>query len=195
MDLYPTGYGLSVIVGLSESQITKLVEVTNSQEAPVFVANINAPRQIVVAGSYVGLDRTLDEARRHGARKAVRLNVSGPLHCPLLQPVADFLARLIATLTLGTPQVTYVTNVKARAPRSKELVASDLANNIAHGVRWHDATQVLKELGCNLFLEMPRKNTLGDLAQQNLAGIISVPVERGALSRVSRLAQQELAST
>jgi malonate decarboxylase epsilon subunit len=135
------------------------------------------------------MDRELDEARHQGARKAVRLNFSGPAHCPLLQPVADILAKRISTLTLGTPQVTYVANVNARALRTKELVASDLANNIAHGVRWHDATEVLKDLGCNLFLEMPPGNILSDLAQQNIGGIISVPVEARALSRVLRLTQ------
>ena len=195
MHLYPTGHGLSVIVGLSESQVTKIVEATSSDQAPVFVGNINAPRQIVIAGSYVGMDRALDEARHQGARKAVRLNVSGPAHCPLLQAVANILERRNSTLTLGAPQMTYVANVNARVIRTKELVASDLANNIAHGVRWHDATRVLKELGCDLFLEMPPGHTLSDLAQQNHAGIISVPVEARVLSRVLRLAQQEQAGT
>ena len=192
--LCPAGYGLSVIVGLSESQVTKIVQATSSDQAPVFVANINAPRQIVIAGSHVGMDRALDEARRQGARKAIRLNVSSPMHCCLLQPVADILARRISTMTLQTPQVPYVANVNARAMRTKELVASDLANNIAQGVRWHDATRVLKELGCNLFLVMPPGRILSVLAQQSHAGISSVAVEPRVLSRVLRLAQQEQAA-
>src|ERR1700685_2020790 len=169
--LYPNGYGLSAIVGLDESQVTKIVQATSSDQAPVFVGNINAPRQIVIAGSHVGMDRALDEARPQGARKAIRLNVSSPMHCCLVQPVADILARRISTMTLQTPQVPYVANVNARAVRTKELVASDLANNIAQGVRWHDATRVLKELGCNLFLVMPPGRILSDLAQQSHAGI------------------------
>ena len=191
MHLYPTGYGLSVIVGLSEPQVTNIVEVTSAAQAPVFVANVNAPHQIVIAGSNVVMDRALDEARRQGARKSVRLNVSGPAHCALLQPVADILARRISTLTLGTPQMTYVANMNTRAMRRKELVASDFANNIAQGIRWHDASEVLKQLSCKLVLEMPPRNTLSDPAQQNLDGIISVPVEARVLSRVLRLAQQE----
>ena len=97
-------------------------------------------------------------------------------------------------MTLQTPQVPYVANVNARAMRTKELVATDLANNIAQGVRWHDATRVLKELGCNLFLVMPPGRILSDLAQQSHAGISSVAVEPRALSRVLRLAQQEQAA-
>src|ERR1700740_2502069 len=135
-----TGYGLSAIVGLSESQVTKIVQATTSDEAPVFVGNINAPRQIVIAGSNAGMDRVLDEARRQGASKAVRLDVSVPSHCPLLQPVADLLGRQISGMTLGTPQLIYVGNVNARAMRTKEQVVNDLVNNIAHGVRWYDAT-------------------------------------------------------
>jgi malonate decarboxylase epsilon subunit len=91
--------------------------------------------------------------------------------------------------------MTYVGNVNARAMRTKEIIARDLVNNIAHGVRWYDATTILKELGCDLFLEMPPGHTLSDLAKQNPPGINSLPVEASVLSRVLRLAHQEEAST
>jgi malonate decarboxylase epsilon subunit len=195
MKLYPSGYGLSAIVGLNESQLTKIVHAVTSVQNPVFVGNINAPRQIVIAGSNEGMDRALEEARRQGASKAVRLHVPVPSHCRLLQPVADLLGKRMSSVNLTTPRTTYIANVNARAMRTKEMVARDLVANIAHGVRWHDATTVLKELGCNLFLEMPPGHTLSDLAEENLPGIKSVPVEASVLSRVLRLAHQEEAST
>jgi malonate decarboxylase epsilon subunit len=191
MKLYPTGYGLSAIVGLNESRVTKIVRAVTSVQDPVFVGNINAPRQIVIAGSNVAMDQVLDEARREGASKAVRLHVSVPSHCPLLQPVAELLERRMSSMHLKAPKLIYVGNVTARPMRTKELIARDLANNIAHGVRWHDATTVLKELGCNLFLEMPPGHILSDLAKENLKGIDAVPVEAGVLTRVLRLTQQE----
>jgi malonate decarboxylase epsilon subunit len=194
MKLYPSGYGLSAIVGLNESHVTKIVQAVTSVRDPVFVGNINAPRQIVIAGSNVGMDRVLDDARRQGASKAVRLNVSVPSHCPLLKPVADLLEKRMFSVKLTTPQMIYVGNVNARAMRTKELVARDLVNNIAHGVRWHDATTVLKELGCELFLEMPPGHTLSDLAKENLPGIDSVPVEASVLPRVLRLIQMQNAN-
>jgi len=58
-------------------------------------------------------------------------------------------------MSLASPQLTYVGNVNARALRTKDQIADDLVNNIVDGVRWHDTTTVLKELGCRLFLEMP----------------------------------------
>jgi malonate decarboxylase epsilon subunit len=189
--LYPTGYGLSAIIGLSESQVTAIVKDASSDQAPVFVGNINAPRQIVIAGADAAMDRVLDEARRQGASKAVRLHVSVPSHCSLLQPVADLLAQVISFLNLSAPQITYVANVNARAMHTKEAIASDLANNIAHGVRWYDSTVVLQELGCNLFLEMPPGHVLSDLTRENLPDVNSVPIDAAMLRKALRLARLE----
>jgi malonate decarboxylase epsilon subunit len=189
--LYPAGFGLSAIIGLIESQVAAIVKNVSSDQTPVFVGNINAPRQIVIAGANAAMDRVLDEARGQGASKAVRLHVSVPSHCPLLQPVADLLAKRMSSVNLRAPHFTYVGNVNGRAMYTKEAIASDLANNIAHGVRWYDSTVVLQELGCNLFLEMPPGHVLTDLARENLSEVNSIAVDAAVLPRVLRLAQLE----
>src|SRR5882757_1685303 len=192
VELYPTGYGLSAIIGLGESQVLSIVQAVTTEQEPVFLANINAPLQTVIAGSDAGMELALEQARRHGARKAERLEVSVPSHCPLLQPVADLLRHRFSSLRLSKPGLTYIGNVNGRAMRTPEVIATDLANNIAHGVRWHDATTVARELGCNLFLEMPPGHVLSDLAKENLPGVNALPVEREVLPRLLRLAQQEI---
>ena len=98
VELYPTGYGLSAIIGLSETQVMNIIQAATTDQ--VFLANINAPLQIVIAGSEAGMERVLDQARRQGARKAERLDVSVPSHCPLLQPVADLLQHRFSALRL-----------------------------------------------------------------------------------------------
>jgi malonate decarboxylase epsilon subunit len=105
--------------------------------------------------------------------------------------VADLLAQRISSLNLSAPQITYVANVDARAMYTKEAIASDLANNIAQGVRWYDATVVIQELGCNLFIEMPPGHVLSDLARENLSDSIDADV----LPKALRLARQEEAVT
>jgi malonate decarboxylase epsilon subunit len=191
-ELYPAGYGLSAIIGLTESQVLSIVQVVTTEQEPVFLANINAPLQTVIAGSDTGMERALEQARRRGARKAERLQVSVPSHCPLLQPVAGLLQQHLSSLRLRNPKLTYIGNVNARAMRTTELIASDLANNIAHGVRWHDATTVARELGCNLFLEMPPGHVLSDLANENLPGVNALAVKKDILPRLLRLARQEI---
>ena len=187
--LYPTGYGLSAIVGLSETQVTKLVEAENSAEHPVFIGNINAPRQIVIAGSNEAMRQVLQKARAHGARKAERLDVAVPSHCSLLQPVADSLRNQLQSITVKDPKLIYVANVNARAVRTARGVAKDLADNIAHGVRWHDATTVAQELGCELFLEVPPGHTLSDLAQENLLEIRAHAITLGTFDKLLNLAR------
>jgi malonate decarboxylase epsilon subunit len=187
--MYPVGYGLSAIVGLSEAQVAKLVDAAHTKEHPVFVGNINAPRQIVIAGSDEGMERVLQQAREQGARKAERLDVPVPSHCSLLQPVADSLRKQLQSLSVEDPNPIYLANVNARAVRTAQGVARDLADNIAHGVRWHDATAVAQELGCELFLEVPPGHTLSDLARENLAGIQAYAITSGMFDRLLNLAR------
>jgi malonate decarboxylase epsilon subunit len=165
--LYPSGYGLAAIIGLTEGQVSALVDEVHTPAAPVYVGNINAPRQIVIAGSDEGMGRVLESAKVAGARKAERLKVAVPSHCPLLEPVAVALRATLAGMKLDPPQLVYVGNIKARALRAAAAVAEDLASNISHAVRWHDATTVLEELGCRLFLEMPPGHVLSDLGKES----------------------------
>jgi malonate decarboxylase epsilon subunit len=188
MKLYPQGYGLAAIVGLTEKQVSTLVEDANTEKNPVYVGNINAPRQIVIAGSNEGMDKVLKAARKSGARKTVNLHVSEPSHCPLLQPVADALRRSLKEIHLQQPKILYLGNVTGRALRSADAISEDLATNVAHGVRWYDTTSVLEELGCRLFLEMPPGHVLSELAQEAFADVRSLAVGEISLTYAIRSA-------
>ncbi len=89
---------------------------------------------------------------------------------------------------LKTPRCPYIANVNARAVRSASAVATDLADNIAHGVRWHDATIVAEELGCNLFPECRQATLLTDLAEENAPGVTASAVTTDLFRHVLRLA-------
>jgi malonate decarboxylase epsilon subunit len=187
--MYPSGYGLAALIGLNEIQVSGLVKAVSSEAHPVFVGNINAPRQIVIAGSIDGMNEVLSRAVELGARKAELLPVSVPSHCPLLQPIAKSLREQLRSMQIRDPQFVYVSNVKARAIRSAVGIATDLADSIAHGVRWHDATSVAQELGCQLFLEMPPGHALSDLVRENLSEVEAYPVVSGSIDRLLKRAQ------
>ena len=188
--LYPSGYGLSAIVGLTEPQVANLVAAAHSAETPVYVGNINAPRQIVIAGSDAGMSAVLQAAKQAGARKAERLQVAVPSHCPLLEPVAEALRATLKGLSLQQPRWIYVSNVGGRSLRNANAIAEDLANNISHSVRWHDATTVLEELGCRLFLEMPPGAVLTSLAKESLPEVRSLSLCLGGLKTAVHVAAQ-----
>ena len=155
----------------------------------MFVGNINAPLQVVIAGSIDGMKEVSSRALELGARKAELLPVPVPSHCPLLEPIVKSLREQLRSMQIRDPQFVYVSNVKARAIRSAVGIATDLADNIAHGVRWHDTTNVAQELGCPLFLEMPPGHVLSDLVRENLSEVEAYPVVSGSIDRLLKRAQ------
>ena len=185
--LYPKGYGLAAIIGLNERQVSNLVQEVHSDQTPVYVANINAPRQIAISGSDEGMNRVLQAALESGARKAERLDVSTPSHCPLLQPVAEGLETSLRTMHLRSPNVVYLRNVTGRATRNAEVISEDLASNIAHGVRWYDMTTVMEELGFRIFLEMPPGHVLSVLAKDAFPDVQTLAVGEHSIRETVRL--------
>jgi malonate decarboxylase epsilon subunit len=161
-EAYPQGYGLAAIVGLSERRIRE--EIVTTCKEPVYVASINAPTEIVLAGSDAALTGAIAAAREAGARHAGRLAVAVPSHCPLLGSVAVALAEALAEVAVANPTIPYVGSRNARVLRDAAAVREELATNVAHTMRWHDATTMLHELGATLFLEMPPGDVLTELA-------------------------------
>jgi malonate decarboxylase epsilon subunit len=88
---HPHGYGMLAIEGLDERQAIAAVQRVGGADAEVYVANINAPRQIVLSGANRSLEAAADIAGEMGARRAERLAMSVPSHCPLLNSVAEAL--------------------------------------------------------------------------------------------------------
>jgi malonate decarboxylase epsilon subunit len=161
---YPKGYGLSAVIGLNEQQLSAIAQEVNKPASPVFLANLNAPTQIVIAGSDSAMESVLNRARNEGARVVKRLDVSVPSHCSLQQQAAEELTRRLAATEIKTPKAIYMSNRHARALRDPDGIREDLATNVAHPVRWHDATTVAYERGARLFVELPPGRTLTDLA-------------------------------
>jgi malonate decarboxylase epsilon subunit len=188
---FPRGYGLAALVGLDEGRVEGLVEQVRTAERPVYISNINAPRQIVVAGNNAALSAVTTLALQHGARRALRLAVSVPSHCPLLQPVADRLARAMATLPLRPPAIPYVSNRGGRALRDADAIREDLATNVAHPVRWYDTLEVLRELGATLFLEMAPGDVSTQLIAQLLPGVRAVSITDRGLRYAAVVAARE----
>ena len=173
---FPSGFGLAAIEGLDEVRMKAIVEGIRTAELPVYISNINAPRQIVVAGSDSALAAVMAQARQHGARRAQRLAVSVPSHCPLLQPIADRLAQAMAGLTLRTPSMPYISNRGGRALYDADAIRQDLATSIAHPVRWYSVLEVMRELGATVFIELAPGDVSTHLVSELFPGVRAVSI-------------------
>jgi malonate decarboxylase epsilon subunit len=188
---YPQGYGMAAITGLDEHQVAAIVEQVGGAGAQIYIASVNAPTQIVVSGANRALDTAVAAARQAGARRAERMAVSVPSHCPLLNTVARRLAAAMIAIEMHDPLRPYVSNRRARVVRDAEGVREDLIHNVAHTVRWHDSVTVLYELDVRLFIEPPPGQVLSRLTQHAFTEARAIAVEDVQLDSAVLLAERE----
>ena len=186
-EAHPRGYGMGVVVGLDERTVSRLAAESSIPEAPVHAANVNAPLQVTVAGADEALERALDLAREHGARRARRLAVPTPSHTSLMAPVATELEGALAKVPMNPPAVPYLSNVGGRALRDPEEIRDDLAQSVQRPVRWHDATTLLYELGVRLFVELPPGRVLTDLATAAFPEVRAIAVDDAGVGSAATL--------
>ncbi|MDE1138059.1 MAG: malonate decarboxylase subunit epsilon [Paraburkholderia tropica] len=193
---WPSGYGLSAVSGLSETQVEQLAQTLAAQTGErVYVANVNAPRQIVVAGADAALKSFATLALAAGARKAQRLAVSVPSHCELLTDAADALVAWSREIPFRAPEGVYIDNRGGRPLYSGDAIRADLATNMRHTVRWFDALTVMIESGATVLVEAPPGQVLTDIAREQVPDVTalsaaSLPLDRLVATIRRRLGEE-----
>ncbi|MBZ9783961.1 malonate decarboxylase subunit epsilon [Pseudomonas sp. REP124] len=163
---YPQGYGMTAITGLELATVEALLAQVHSDASPVYLANINADNQVVIAGSDDAMKLVADLAKSRGAGMAKRLAVSVPSHCPLLDAPAKTLAEAFAGVKLQTPKIGYLSGSRARPIINPEALRDDLAFNMCRVVDWRGTVQSAYERGVRLHIELPPGAVLTGLARR-----------------------------
>ncbi|MGA9911853.1 MAG: malonate decarboxylase subunit epsilon [Paraburkholderia sp.] len=190
---YPSGYGLAAVSGLTEHQLETLAaQHADASDQRVYVGNVNAPRQIVMAGANGALDTFIERALAAGARKAVRLAVSVPSHCELLAHATDELVAYAQDVPFHTPQSTYIGNRGGRPLYTAEAIRDDLSTNMRYTVRWFDALTVMQEMGARVLLEAPPGQVLTDIARENFPDTTALAASTFTFERLVATAQRRL---
>ncbi|WP_285432788.1 malonate decarboxylase subunit epsilon [Pseudomonas sp. fls2-241-R2A-110] len=163
---YPQGYGMTAILGLELATVEGLLAQVHSVDRPVYLANINADNQVVIAGSDGAMEAVAQLARSRGAGLAKRLAVSVPSHCPLLDAPAKTLAEAFASVQLKTPTLGYLSGSRARPVINIDALRDDLAFNMCRVVDWRGTVQSAYERGVRLQIELPPGAVLTGLARR-----------------------------
>ncbi|HYN83934.1 MAG TPA: ACP S-malonyltransferase [Pyrinomonadaceae bacterium] len=144
-------------------------------------ANINSPGQTVIAGDAEAVERAIALLKERGAKRAIRLNVSAPFHCALMNPAQERLEEDLKGLEFADPRVPVVTNVDATAV-SKGAVARDaLVRQVSAPVRWQESVERLAgEYGVETFVEVGPGKVLTGLARKTAQGARCLNVEDAA---------------
>jgi malonate decarboxylase epsilon subunit len=163
---YPQGYGMTAIIGLDLATVEGLLARVHSAQMPVYLANINADNQVVIAGSDAAMKAVAELAKGCGAGLAKRLAVSVPSHCPLLEAPAQRLAEAFAKVPLQIPKMGYLSGSRARPLIKPEALRDDLAFNMCRIVDWRGTVQSAYERGVRLQIELPPGTVLTGLARR-----------------------------
>jgi malonate decarboxylase epsilon subunit len=191
---YPSGYGLAAISGLTEHQLETLAaRHADEDRQRIYIGNVNAPRQIVMAGANDALDAFIVRALAAGARKATRLAVSVPSHCELLAQATDELVAYAGEVPFHAPRSTYIGNRGGRPLYTADAIRDDLATNMRYTVRWFDALTAMQEMGAKVLIEAPPGQVLTDIARENFPDTTTLAASSFSFDRLVATARRRLA--
>jgi malonate decarboxylase epsilon subunit len=192
---YPSGYSLAAISGLTEHQLETLAaRHADENRQHVYIGNVNAPRQIVVAGANDALDAFIVRALAAGARKATRLAVSVPSHCELLAQASDELLAYASQVPFQAPRSTYIGNRGGRPLYTADAIRDDLATNMRYTVRWFDALTAMQEMGARVLIEAPPGQVLTDITREHFPGAAALAASGLSFDRLVATARRRLES-
>ena len=162
---------MAAVLGLPDD---KVAEVCGSVEEVVVAANYNCPGQVVISGSLSGVELACKALKEAGAKRALKLPVSGAFHSPLMQPAAERLQKAIMDTSFYTPIFPIYQNVSARAEKNKHIIQKQLLEQLTSPVRWTQSVQQMVADGATMFYEFGPGDVLKGLIRK-----INLDVEVG----------------
>ncbi len=172
----PVGVGaMAALLGLDYDAAVAVAKEAAQGEV-CDAANDNGGGQVVVSGHKDAVNRALEIAKGHGAKRAMLLPVSAPFHCSLMQPAADAMAEALAKVTVNRPAVPLVANVLASAITDPEEIKRRLVEQVTGTVRWRESVAYMAAQGVQTFYEVGAGKVLTGLVKRLAEGASGVAV-------------------
>ncbi|HUH11876.1 MAG TPA: ACP S-malonyltransferase [Longimicrobiales bacterium] len=157
---------MAALVGLDDEGVEAVCREASDGGGVCVAANFNAPGQVVISGDVPTVQRAMDLAKDAGAKRAIRLNVSGAFHSPLMAVAEAGLHAVLDSVELRDPRVPVVSNVTAapvtRAADARRLLVEQLTSP----VRWAASMRAIREAGVERFIELGPGSVLTGLLRR-----------------------------
>lgn len=173
----PTGGAMAAVLAVDAATIEKICEET---EGIVSIANYNCPGQIVITGEEKAVDAACEALKAAGAKRTVRLNVSGPFHSQMLAGAGEKLREALADVELRDFSVPYITNVTADYVTSTENIKELLCLQVASSVRWQQSVERMIADGVDTFIEIGPGKTLSGFMRKISRDVKMMNIENAA---------------
>ncbi|HKO56134.1 MAG TPA: ACP S-malonyltransferase [Thermoanaerobaculia bacterium] len=179
--------GMAALIGPTVEEARAICEEAAQGEV-VSVANINAPGQIVIAGTKAGIDRAIEVAKKRGVRRALPLPVSAPFHCELMKPAEERLRPVLEEANFKDLWFSLVSNVDASPIGTPTAVRNALLRQVASPVRWVESVQRMVSMGVRRFVEIGPGSVLTGLIKRidpdvELINVSDVPTLEAFVAR------------
>jgi [acyl-carrier-protein] S-malonyltransferase len=156
---------MAAIIGLNESGVQALCSDAAS-EGIVVIANYNSPEQFAISGEVAAVDKAVAIAKDAGAKRAIRLQVSGAFHSPLMTKTAEALTAYIKKFETGKLKVTWIPNVTGEVAKNESVVTDFLSKQLSSPVRWVTSMQQLVRVHDGPILEVGPGKVLSGLMKR-----------------------------
>lgn len=160
---------MAAVIGVDLDKLTNLCGlVARELNLTVDCANINTADQIVIAGNIEAVEMACIKAKSIGAKRAIKLDVSVPSHCSLMQPIADNFKKAMNLVQFSKPDETMILiqNVDAMNSKSIDEIQDKLISQLHMPVRWHQTMANLIDMGCCEFMECGAGKVLTNIAKR-----------------------------
>jgi [acyl-carrier-protein] S-malonyltransferase len=164
------------ILGLDDAVIETILA-KDAYRNQVFPVNYNCPGQLVIAGSTAEATAAADELKAAGAKRALKLNVSGAFHTRFMAPAAAGLSAFASRLTFAEPQGLVFSNRSGQALATAINWPDYLADHLCNAVCWTNEVQAISQAGATAYIEIGPGKTLSGLIKKIIAGAAIANVE------------------
>lgn len=174
----PVGVGaMAAILGLEAAAVREgCAQAAAATGQAVEAANFNDPKQTVIAGTKVGVDKACELLKAAGAKRALPLAVSAPFHSSLMKPAAERLREKLAGVNLVAPRIPVVNNIDAAVQANPQALRDALYRQAFGPVRWVEVVQALRARGLTHVLECGPGKVLSGLVKRVDADAVSMTV-------------------
>ena len=142
---------MAAILGLPDERVDEICQHITSHV--VVAANFNCPGQVVISGSVQGVDTACEVLKENGAKRAIRLQVGGAFHSPLMKPAAEELEEAILNTKFSEPTCPIYQNVNAYPQVNPEQIRQNLLMQLTAPVRWTQTVRNMIVDGADIFYE------------------------------------------
>ncbi len=154
---------MAAVLGLEDAVVE---EVCDEIDGVVVAANYNCPGQLVISGSVEAIDKACEILTAKGARRALKLPVSGAFHSPLMEPAREKLAAAIAATEFHKPACAVYQNVVAKAVNDPSEIKENLIAQLTGPVKWTQSVQSMIADGATEFIEVGPGKVLQGLVRK-----------------------------